>query len=248
MSSFSVRRNAGVFGVWFRAALAALLLVAWPVGSALAQAVTVTANGPNTISATELSGTDLRVSYSLLGQQFTGDVLEPANAPDQWGVGPHFANFVTPSTPNNGEVVGRVYWLEPGSSLDDLPHALFNGFKLGSCFCNAQGPNVEFASDITWSTLTYIDASNPWGLYGCVFGLDTGFTSCPILQNGQSYTLPVSYYDANANLTPADPLTVTFNDQGDISQGVPEPSAWVLMIAGFGLAGARLRRRRSVPA
>ena len=27
---------------------------------------------------------------------------------------------------------------------------------------------------------------------------------------------------------------------------VPEPSTWVLMIAGFGLAGAGLRRRRAV--
>ena len=27
--------------------------------------------------------------------------------------------------------------------------------------------------------------------------------------------------------------------------GVPEPASWALMIAGFGLAGAQLRRRRT---
>jgi hypothetical protein len=35
---------------------------------------------------------------------------------------------------------------------------------------------------------------------------------------------------------------------GGGSGGVPEPSAWALMIAGFGLAGARLRRRRMLSA
>jgi hypothetical protein len=33
-------------------------------------------------------------------------------------------------------------------------------------------------------------------------------------------------------------------DVGPIGGGVPEPGTWVLMIAGFGLAGAALRRRR----
>lgn len=35
----------------------------------------------------------------------------------------------------------------------------------------------------------------------------------------------------------------TFGDAGPPSTGVPEPAAWSLMIAGFGLAGAALRRR-----
>ncbi len=30
--------------------------------------------------------------------------------------------------------------------------------------------------------------------------------------------------------------------------GVPEPAAWTLMLSGFGLAGASLRRRRTAPA
>ena len=35
-----------------------------------------------------------------------------------------------------------------------------------------------------------------------------------------------------------------FHDPLATSGGVPEPSAWALMIAGFGLAGTTLRRRR----
>lgn len=37
-------------------------------------------------------------------------------------------------------------------------------------------------------------------------------------------------------------------DHGPTSLGVPEPAAWALMIGGFGLAGAALRRRRAVAA
>jgi hypothetical protein len=35
---------------------------------------------------------------------------------------------------------------------------------------------------------------------------------------------------------------------GDYTAPVPEPGAWALMIAGFGLAGAALRRRRAIAA
>ena len=42
--------------------------------------------------------------------------------------------------------------------------------------------------------------------------------------------------------TYADPQ-VLFNADGALVGGVPEPAAWTLMIAGFGLAGIALRRR-----
>jgi hypothetical protein len=35
---------------------------------------------------------------------------------------------------------------------------------------------------------------------------------------------------------------------GGAGPGVPEPASWALMIGGFGLAGAALRRRRSLVA
>ena len=35
---------------------------------------------------------------------------------------------------------------------------------------------------------------------------------------------------------------------GSTSHGVPEPATWAMMIFGFGLAGASLRRRRAVAA
>jgi CHRD domain/PEP-CTERM motif len=46
-------------------------------------------------------------------------------------------------------------------------------------------------------------------------------------------------------------IHTTFKPSGEIRgflAAVPEPSSWALMIAGFGLAGAGLRRRRLAPA
>ena len=45
--------------------------------------------------------------------------------------------------------------------------------------------------------------------------------------------------------------TFTADNTGSVAADislVPEPAAWAVMIAGFGLAGAALRRRRTVPA
>ncbi len=39
-----------------------------------------------------------------------------------------------------------------------------------------------------------------------------------------------------------------FHVTPDVGGGVPEPASWALMISGFGLAGASLRRRRAIAA
>ena len=47
------------------------------------------------------------------------------------------------------------------------------------------------------------------------------------------------------NAATGDTFTFTLTP-GNANGGVPEPASWALMIGGFGLAGAALRRRRSV--
>jgi len=44
------------------------------------------------------------------------------------------------------------------------------------------------------------------------------------------------------------PRTVTYTVEGAAADGVPEPDVWALMIGGFSLAGAALRRRRTAVA
>ena len=36
-------------------------------------------------------------------------------------------------------------------------------------------------------------------------------------------------------------------DQAPAVGGIPEPASWALLIAGFGLLGAAMRRRRAIP-
>jgi hypothetical protein len=52
----------------------------------------------------------------------------------------------------------------------------------------------------------------------------------------------VSYQDFFGARSPLD-SDVAFSIQG--TSGAPEPAGWALMIGGFGLAGAALRRRRT---
>jgi PEP-CTERM motif len=65
---------------------------------------------------------------------------------------------------------------------------------------------------------------------------------------------PVHEISRNANIGPfADPQTGGYSGVSpwvelDTAGGVPEPASWALMIGGFGLAGAALRRRRTAAA
>jgi hypothetical protein len=45
-----------------------------------------------------------------------------------------------------------------------------------------------------------------------------------------------------------DDVVLTYDGVRDPGPGIPEPGTWALMIGGFGLAGAALRRRRAVAA
>lgn len=57
----------------------------------------------------------------------------------------------------------------------------------------------------------------------------------------------VSFFDTCGSQQASCAFTRTV-DSGPIAGGVPEPASWALMIGGFGLAGAALRRRREAAA
>lgn len=57
----------------------------------------------------------------------------------------------------------------------------------------------------------------------------------------QTGTLELFYWDSN-NADNTEHVTASITRPGD---GVPEPATWTMLISGFGLAGAMLRRRRA---
>lgn len=67
---------------------------------------------------------------------------------------------------------------------------------------------------------------------------------------GHYQDLANSWGAANAGFSGFTPAiySVTGDTQGFVTGGVPEPAAWTLMIGGFGMAGAMLRRRRRTAA
>ncbi len=70
--------------------------------------------------------------------------------------------------------------------------------------------------------------------------------------NDSGHILDTGNYDF-VNNSPDGNESINWNlvgsgaDRGG-NNGVPEPSTWVMMIGGFGLAGAALRRRRTMVA
>jgi hypothetical protein len=94
---------------------------------------------------------------------------------------------------------------------------------------------------------TFVD----FGTFGTVHGYLNGIEVAT-----QSYALSGSYALISLNFSGIDALRVdqtsplaanTIIDNLSVSfGGVPEPASWTLMLSGFGLAGAALRRRQSV--
>jgi len=74
------------------------------------------------------------------------------------------------------------------------------------------------------------------------------FTDCSFESVDKSFVglgRSVEFVNFDFGLTGFDDIGLTL---ADAHSAAPEPAAWALMIGGFGLAGAALRRRRSLAA
>jgi len=95
---------------------------------------------------------------------------------------------------------------------------------------------IDFFSASNGGGIVISDADGP-GILATLFGdqLYTGSETTPTMRTGL-FTLTSSGADGRRYL-----LRVM-----DAAGAVPEPSAWLLMIAGFGMAGTALRKRHRV--
>jgi len=113
----------------------------------------------------------------------------------------------------------------PGNALRSLTLTLGGGATFASIGSVAPAFGSAIGS-LDASSTVYTLLFNPSEPFGLVLG-DTGF-------GGDDFGLSV------AGLAPGSSFSLT------LDAAVPEPASWALLIAGFGMVGARLRRRRSI--
>jgi hypothetical protein len=156
----------------------------------------------------------------------------------------------------NSAVAGNNLFGRPYFSFDGATKGLssFGGdagyFATGAT--NGDGRQASHWMDTPYSALPGNGApgqcltSDPRGI------MDPTFAGC---EEGAITSLDLAAFDAigwNLHYDVLGRVDRSFTSaqayQGTISGMVPEPTTWALMIGGFGLAGAALRRRRLVPA
>ena len=127
-------------------------------------------------------------------------------------------------------------------------------FQLSDQFCfqdaaciAANGLEFSTGPTLMFHNNTYLGMDSCLHAHG-VFACQLVFDNLNPFIGGQNarllgYNRPDVYIFADESFN-----TVFFGQFDGHAPGVPEPAGWALMIAGFGLAGARLRRRGAVAA
>jgi hypothetical protein len=107
------------------------------------------------------------------------------------------------------------------------------------------GSDEYFWASISFTPVT-LAAGNYWiGMSGLDYSLDWATTSLPGTSNFALVMFGDNFADDDEDGS-ADvaALNFAFRVLGEeVTPAIPEPSTWLMMIAGFGLAGATLRRR-----
>ena len=168
-------------------------------------------------------------------------VLDQSNPPDFLGLNDSFEWQQQVTSGAAGTLAGITLY---GSSSSDLVRiALGNAFN--------SGPFV-FSQTVTLSSVgTFIDTSAA-GIHltpGQTFVIDVSAgDGCCFLRGSVN---PYSGGDLFLNSGSPQDYTTAFGYsmgfQTFVSGGVPEPATWAMLLIGFGVAGAVLRRRASKP-
>jgi PEP-CTERM motif len=168
-------------------------------------------------------------------------------APTLTSLGLSFATFGSASATVDGAGIPTATFLITGGSVDDVTGAALIAHN-GSGLNFTAGANALSIGDFLINTTTNV-------LTGRVVIGATTLTDVPLFNIGAGLTLSLTSQAAGAfttvfgapDLTGAAIGTASINAVTAAS-AVPEPTAWVMMVLGFGFAGSalRLRQRRMV--
>lgn len=155
----------------------------------------------------------------------------PTNSPD--AVGARAAYFVSDFA--SQQSITQSVWLDAGEyQIGFSAYAPNNGFNnAGEAYFSGTIAGVTLASyavstgpNATWKTFAGSTIIQTAGFYDVAFVFDTNFFPSKDIVIDQVYII-----SGNPTLP-----------------GVPEPATWAMLIAGFGLVGATLRRRAAATA
>ena len=176
--------------------------------------------------------------YAEAGLSF--DVLSEGGAAEQIGS----FGFSGPSAAADADPVGAAIFVNASTAKITISKVGGGAFTFNSIDLTdqANGQIGRLSYDLAYD---YIDGG---GFHSSIFALDNhaGLQTFTLnLVGVQSFTMHTG--NTNANLGPGVQLdNVRFNESTTQIPGVAEPAAWALMIGGFGMAGATLRRRRAM--
>lgn len=203
------------------------LIAAAATGLAMLAANTASAAIYN-ISATDEIGTELVLGVGQYRVAFIG--IADGGAYD--------SAFVTcPSSPCTAGWSNRFSLRDSGFAGGSTTVDIFNVGTIGQVFGSAAASLAAYKSEPINHYGVDIDA----GVVGAPYLFET-FASSPFVVSStvvDTYRLVVTQVGSRGNNLGGVSLDIT---------AVPEPECWTLMIGGFGLSGAALRRRRAVAA
>ncbi len=180
------------------------------------------------------------------------ETLPPGGLPNGCGTGCSFSSGAIPGWITTG-ATGQF---QPGSAgfYNFVPDGLTVAYSNGGSITQTVGATAVAGRTYTLSTAFGVrnDIANP-GSIRLLVGANTIFATgiAPTPGNWATYTASYTATLADAGSAISIEL-VSPGSQGGFDNvaltAVPEPASWALMIGGFGLTGAALRRRRTLAA
>lgn len=149
------------------------------------------------------------------------------------GGGGNFANEPSPNT--------IMFFLDANNAILNVPGGFDTGFSFFYTSSTAATVTVYDGLDGTGNVLGTIDLAAQYtdNCTGDPTGTFCNWSAIGVAFDGIAMSID---FGGTANQTGYDNITFGSDTPG----GVPEPTTWAMMIAGLGLVGASMRRRRTV--